>query len=150
MARRKPTARVQVPVRMLEAMRAKLEKSAKARGVSLNGEIVGRLQQSLTGAESLLTDLLGSREKLLFAMAVADIIQEAEQETGSGWRSANCAALLGMTCLPTRVRRLMTMGPFKLMVAGLLPRKVTMLTTRASAGLFNSRKAASSSDMSGR
>jgi hypothetical protein len=70
---------------MLEAMRAKLEKSAKARGVSLNGEIVGRLQQSLTGAESLLTDLLGSREKLLFAMAVADIIQEAEQETGSGW-----------------------------------------------------------------
>jgi hypothetical protein len=86
MARRKASARVQVPVRMLEAMRAKLEKSAKARGVSLNGEIVGRLQQSLTGsAENYLTDLLGTREKLLFAMAIADTIQDAEKETGHGW-----------------------------------------------------------------
>jgi hypothetical protein len=70
---------------MLESMRAQLEKTAKARGVSLNGEIVGRLQQSLTGAESYLTGLLGSREKLLFAMAIADTIQDAEQETGHGW-----------------------------------------------------------------
>ena len=30
MAKRKPTARVQVPVRMLEALRVKLEKSANA------------------------------------------------------------------------------------------------------------------------
>ena len=85
MVRRKASAKVQVPVRMLEAMRAKLEKSAKARGVSLNGEIVGRLHQSLTGGESFLSDLLGSREKLLFAMELADIIQDAEQETGQGW-----------------------------------------------------------------
>jgi hypothetical protein len=70
---------------MLEAMRARLEKAAKGRGVSLNAEIVGRLQQSLTGAESFLADLLGSREKLLFAMNVADIIREAERETGHGW-----------------------------------------------------------------
>ena len=85
MVRRKATAKVQVPIRMLEAIRAKLEKSAKGQGVSLNAEIVSRLHQSLAGSESLLTDLLGSREKLLFAMRIADIIQHAEQETGHGW-----------------------------------------------------------------
>ena len=71
MARRKATARVQVPVRMLEAMRAKLEKAAKTRGTSLNAEIVHRLNASLMSAESLLTDVLGSSEKLLFALLSA-------------------------------------------------------------------------------
>jgi hypothetical protein len=46
--KRKPTDRVQIPVRMLEAQRAKLEKSAKAHGISLNGEINQRLHDSLT------------------------------------------------------------------------------------------------------
>jgi hypothetical protein len=85
MAKRKPTARVQVPVRMLEALRARLEKSAKARGVSLNGEIVGRLHDSFANATSFLTDVLGSREKLLLALEVAAMINEAEKETGRDW-----------------------------------------------------------------
>ena len=46
MPRRKKTAKAQVPVRMVETLRAKLEKSAKSRGVSMNGEIVDRLDRS--------------------------------------------------------------------------------------------------------
>lgn len=85
MARRKATARVQVPVRMLEAMRAKLEKAAKVRGTSLNAEIVHRLNASLTGTESFLTDVLGSSEKLLFALLIGHAIRDAEEKTGHGW-----------------------------------------------------------------
>jgi hypothetical protein len=85
MAKRKPTARVQVPVRMLEAMRAKLEKSANARGVSFNGEIVGRLHDSFTDATSFLADVLGSRVKLLLALEIAGIIHETEEQTGHDW-----------------------------------------------------------------
>ena len=67
MARRKATAKVQVPIRMLERLRAQLEKSAKARGASLNGEIVHRLEQSL------------QTEKLLegFSEVLFDVIMEA-------------------------------------------------------------------------
>ena len=53
MARRKATAKVQVPIRMPEALRAQLERSAKAKGptVSLNAEIVHRLTQSFLQEE---------------------------------------------------------------------------------------------------
>ena len=85
MAKRKATARVQVPIRMLEAMRAKLAKSAKGRGVSLNAEIVHRLNASLTNTESLMVALLGRRDKLLFAMIAAHHIDAAEQKTRRGW-----------------------------------------------------------------
>jgi hypothetical protein len=70
---------------MLEAMRVKLEKSARARGVSLNGEIVGRLHDSFTDVTSFLADVLGSRVKLLLALEIAGIIHETEQETGHDW-----------------------------------------------------------------
>lgn len=46
MTRRKKTAKVQVPVRLVEALRAKLAKSAKTRDVSMNAEIVKRLERS--------------------------------------------------------------------------------------------------------
>ena len=46
MAKRKPTQIVQVGTRMPESLRARLEKAAKAAGVSLNGEIVRRLERS--------------------------------------------------------------------------------------------------------
>lgn len=46
MPRRKKTAKAQVPVRMVETLRAKLEKSARSRSVSMNGEIVDRLDRS--------------------------------------------------------------------------------------------------------
>ncbi len=47
MPKRKPTDRVQVPVRMVETLRAELAKAAKSHGKSLNAEIVQRLGESL-------------------------------------------------------------------------------------------------------
>jgi hypothetical protein len=44
--KRKPTQMVQAGARMQEGLRARLEKAAKARGVSLNAEIVHRLEES--------------------------------------------------------------------------------------------------------
>lgn len=46
MARRKKSATVQIKVRIKEELRARLEKAAKARGVSLNAEIGDRLENS--------------------------------------------------------------------------------------------------------
>ena len=53
MAQRGKSARAQVPLRIPEAQRARLEKAAKSRGVSMNAEIVERLAQSF-GAEDRL------------------------------------------------------------------------------------------------
>ncbi len=44
--RRKKTQRVQINVRMREELRARIEKAAKARGVSLNTETLSRLERS--------------------------------------------------------------------------------------------------------
>ncbi len=70
MAKRKPTDKVQLPVRMLEMLRADLEKSAKVNGVSLNAEVVARLQHSLLEDEAqrnheALRDLLNSLKEML-------------------------------------------------------------------------------------
>jgi hypothetical protein len=47
MAPRKKTAKAQVPLRVLEPLRAQLSKAAKAHGVSMNAEITRRLERSL-------------------------------------------------------------------------------------------------------
>ncbi len=57
MPRRKKTAKAQVPVRMVETLRAKLEKSARSRGVSMNGEIVDRLDRSFH-SQALVNEVL--------------------------------------------------------------------------------------------
>ena len=54
MAKRKPTQIVQVGTRLPERMRVALEKSAKARGESLNAEIVRRLEMSLSADKQLI------------------------------------------------------------------------------------------------
>lgn len=46
MAKRGKSPRAQVPLRIPEALRARIEKAAKARGVSMNAEIVERLARS--------------------------------------------------------------------------------------------------------
>ena len=48
MAKRKPTDKVQLKVRLQENLRADLERAAKKNGVSLNQEIVNRLAWSLS------------------------------------------------------------------------------------------------------
>lgn len=47
MAKRKPTDKAQLKIRVQENLRAALERSAKKNGVSLNQEIVNRLAWSL-------------------------------------------------------------------------------------------------------
>ena len=48
MAQRKKTATVQLKVRMKEALRARIEKAAKAGSVSMNADIVARLERSFS------------------------------------------------------------------------------------------------------
>jgi hypothetical protein len=49
MAERKPTAIVGLKVRLREPLRKKLEVAAKKKGVSLNAELVARLEESFLG-----------------------------------------------------------------------------------------------------
>ena len=49
MAARKPTAIVGLKVRLREPLRKKLELAAAKRGVSLNAELVARLEESFLG-----------------------------------------------------------------------------------------------------
>ena len=49
MAARKPTAIVGLKVRLREPLRKKLEIAAKKKGVSLNAELVARLEESFLG-----------------------------------------------------------------------------------------------------
>ena len=46
MAKRKKTDRVQLPIRMRESLRAQIEKAAKEKDVSINTEVVMRLDRS--------------------------------------------------------------------------------------------------------
>jgi hypothetical protein len=57
MPTRKKTATVDLKVRMREPLRARLEAAAKDRGVSMNSEAVGRLEESFR-SESLLPHIL--------------------------------------------------------------------------------------------
>jgi hypothetical protein len=62
MAARKPTAIVGLKVRLREPLRKKLEIAAKKKGVSLNAELVARLEESFLGE-----GLLDRMEKALAA-----------------------------------------------------------------------------------
>ena len=53
MAKRGKSPRAQVPLRIPEAQRARIEKAAKARGVSMNAEIVERLERSFQTEDRL-------------------------------------------------------------------------------------------------
>ena len=54
MATRKPTAIVGLKVRLREPLRKKLEVAAKKKGVSLNAELVSRLEMALIAEHSLI------------------------------------------------------------------------------------------------
>lgn len=56
MAERPDSATVQLKVRMKESLRQNVERSAKAQGISLNADIVRRLEDSFMPAEKLFDD----------------------------------------------------------------------------------------------
>src|SRR5262245_9631690 len=66
MARRDPTALAQLKVRMREPLRARLEQDAKRRGVSINAEIVDRLERA-ADHQGLLSEALSLTDGKEFA-----------------------------------------------------------------------------------
>jgi hypothetical protein len=85
---RPPTAIVQLSkIRLQEQLRSRLELEARHNGVSLSGEIVGRLEQTfeqgrLLDADRLLADFIRAAEPLLnhdhMADHVGDLIRAAK------------------------------------------------------------------------
>ena len=59
MAKRGKAARAQLPIRIPEALRARIEKAAKSGGISMNAEIVARIEASFAKE-----DAVGGREML--------------------------------------------------------------------------------------
>ena len=66
---------------MKEPLRAKLEKAAEVRGVSLNAEMVHRLERSF-----LADEFLGGSGNATAAKLVGPILQDVEARTGKSWR----------------------------------------------------------------
>jgi hypothetical protein len=73
MALRGKSARAQVPLRIPEVQRARIEKAAKARGASMNAEIVERLERSFE-----LEDRLGGPR----VAGILEVVGAAMQSTG--------------------------------------------------------------------
>jgi hypothetical protein len=74
MTKRPRTAIVQIGLRLPEPLRAHLEKAAKERGVSINAEIVTRLEHSRDRA-GLLYEVL----ELAYGPALAPMLAEAQR-----------------------------------------------------------------------
>ncbi len=81
MAKRSRSDTIQLKARMKEPLRAKLEAAATAKGVSLNAEMVHRLEQSF-----LADDFLGGPENAIAVRLVGPILQDVETLTGKSWR----------------------------------------------------------------
>ncbi len=77
MAERSRSDTIQLKARMKEPLRAKLEAAAEARGVSLNAEMIHRLERSF--AE------FGKEETFLVVRLLANAIQTIEAVTGKNW-----------------------------------------------------------------
>ena len=76
---RKPTDTVQLKLRFKEQLRADLEKSAKAKRVSLNTEIITRLGVSFdleTMAMKALAEWLGGTDNTVFHLTIAHEIRK--------------------------------------------------------------------------
>jgi hypothetical protein len=78
---RKKTAIAQVGLRLREPLRTKVEKAAKARGVSMNQELVDRIEGSFLSQD----DVFGDARMYRFARFVALGIQLVERATEKPW-----------------------------------------------------------------
>ena len=96
MAERSRSDTIQLKARMKEPLRAKLEAAAEARGVSLNAEMVHRLEQSFTedfGSESnrILMRALTLANKMAEITTGKDVF--SDRETAQAARTAMIAIL---------------------------------------------------------
>lgn len=91
MPTRKKSETVQLKVRMKEPLRAQIEKSATERGVSMNNEMVDRLERSFSREadaaswESTITDLFGSTEKVVIGSRFISLL-DLFDSMAPGWR----------------------------------------------------------------
>ena len=88
MAERSRSKTVQLKARMKEPLRAKLEAAAEAKGVSLNAEMVHRLEQSFAEEKSQAREFyapFGKPETFLVARLLANAIHTIEAVTGKNW-----------------------------------------------------------------
>ncbi len=91
MAERTLSNTVQLKARMKEPLRAALEAAAEAKGVSLNAEMVHRLEQSFAEEKSreeavdAVYDSFGKLETFLLARLLANAIELIEAKTGKNW-----------------------------------------------------------------
>ena len=81
---RKKSDTVQLKVRMKEPLRARLEKAAKSKGLSLNAEAVARLEQSFHDEKALQREF-GGEKALLFGKWFAVTLASAQQMTKQSW-----------------------------------------------------------------
>ncbi len=77
MAKRGKSPRAQVPLRIPEAQRARIEKAAKSRGVSMNAEIVERLARSFE-----LEDRLGGPRVVELIEAIGAVMKSTGESAG--------------------------------------------------------------------
>jgi hypothetical protein len=81
---RKPSATIQLKVRMKEPLRAKIERAAKRRGISLNSEIVDRLSLSFQKEEAKY-DEFGGESYYRLSQLLALAVQQGELISGERW-----------------------------------------------------------------
>ena len=78
---RKPSANVQLKVRLKEKLRKSIEAAAKHRGVSLNAEIVERLEDSFVNRD----DLFGGQDNYRLMRFLALGFEMVERQTKDSW-----------------------------------------------------------------
>jgi hypothetical protein len=81
---RAPSENVQLKIRMKEPLRAKLERAAHERGVSMNVEAVSRLEQSFAADEGVAEEF-GGKEKYQIFRALSAASETVETRTGKSW-----------------------------------------------------------------
>ena len=84
MAKRERSATVQLKARMKEPLRARLERSARARGVSINEELISRVEGSFSD-EDALQRIFGNGttlEDLARLVRYRDVLREAADVAG--------------------------------------------------------------------
>ena len=81
MSTRKKPQVFQVPARLKKPLRDRLAKAAKERGVSMNAEIVDRLEGSFLRVENF-----GGHERYVIMRMIATAWQVAEVQTGKSWK----------------------------------------------------------------
>jgi Arc-like DNA binding domain len=83
MPKRDEDASAQVKVRLKEPLRAALEEAARKRGISMNAEVISRLERSFE-QDQRLQDVFGSAELFRLAQTLALVMEDTRRLAGFG------------------------------------------------------------------